>query len=337
VAPRPSLVSTMTERRAHLDGREVRAAEQWAKSPPDSAGPVLSGEAPARQAQIIDAAYDYLRYREGFKSAEPSEVFKKRERRMLLARGRLGVPPQELEIQSSVEAPERGHGTLRLSVGGGLANAGGTFETIAIRGAIHDFLDPSGGYPENALLEMAGVRGRFDNQARRPRLDQAVLVNIISATPLDRWVHSISWKAWLGADNARELGCEQPGSDRAGWRCLYAGANVGGGFALRFGPANRLLGFGFTETDAGAGPAFAAGHDFRIGAGGEAGIVGEANPLWHFQLGARYIYYFLGETRPALRTRVAQSFAIGHGLALRLSVETANTYAEASTELVGYF
>ena len=150
-------------------------------------------------------------------------------------------------------------------------------------------------------------------------------------------MHSISWKVWLGADNARELGCERPDSDRAGWRCLYAGANVGGGFALRFGPAHRLLGFGFTETDAGAGPAFAAGHDFRVGAGGEAGLVGEANPLWHFQLGARYIYYFLGETHPGFRTRVAQSFAIGHGLALRLSVETANTYAEASTELVGYF
>lgn len=337
VAPRPSLVSTMTERRAHLDGREVRAAEQWAKSPPDSASPDLTGVPAPRQAQVIDAAYDYLRYREGFKSAEPTEVFKKRERRMLLARGRLGVPPQEMEVQSSVEAPERGHGTLRLSVGGGLSNVGGTFETLAIRGAIHDFLDPSGGYPDNALLEMGSVRGRFDNQTRRPRLDQAVLVNIISASPLDRWVHSISWKAWLGADNARELGCERPDSDRAGWRCLYAGANVGGGFALRFGPSHRLLGFGFTETDAGAGPAFAAGHDFRVGAGGEAGLVGEANPLWHFQLGARYIYYFLGETHPAFRTRVAQSFAIGHGLALRLAVDTANTYAEASTELVGYF
>jgi hypothetical protein len=337
VSPRPSLVSSMTERRAHLDGREVRAAEQWAKSPPDSAGPVLSGEPTSRQAQVIDAAYDYLRYREGFKSAEPSDAFKKRERRMLLARGRLGVPPQEMEIQSSVDAPERGHGTLRLSVGGGLSNVGGTFETLAIRGAIHDFLDPSGGYPDNALLEMASARGRFDNQTRRPRLDRFDLINIISASPLDRWVHSISWKAWLGADNARELGCERPGSDRAGWRCLYGGATVGGGFALRFGPANRLLAFGFTETDAGAGPAFAAGHDFRVGAGGEAGLIGEANPLWHFQIGARYIYYFLGETRPGFRTRVAQSFAIGHGLALRLAVDTANTYAEASTELVGYF
>ena len=184
---------------------------------------------------------------------------------------------------------------------------------------------------------MAGVRGRFDNETRRPRLDRADLLNIVSATPLDRWVHSISWKAWLGADNASELGCEQPDSGRAGWRCLYGGANVGGGFALRFGPAHRLLGFGFTETDVGVGPAFAAGHDFRVGAGAEAGLVGEANPLWHFQLGARYIYYFLGETRPGFRTRVAQSFAIGHGLALRLSVDTANTYAEASTELIGYF
>ena len=71
VAPRPSLVSTMTERRARLEGREVRAAEQWAKSPPDGASPDLTGVPAPRQAQVIDAAYDYLRYREGFKSAEP--------------------------------------------------------------------------------------------------------------------------------------------------------------------------------------------------------------------------------------------------------------------------
>ncbi len=337
VGSRPSLVSTMTERKARLDGHEVRAAETWVKSPVESPAPSL-GAAPApRQAQVIDAAYDYLRYREGFKSAEPSEDFKKRERRMLLARGRLGVPPQDVAVQASVDAPERGHATFRFGVGGGVSNASGSFETVGIRAAIHDFLDPVGGYPENAQLEMVNLRARFDNQTHRPRLDRADLINILSAGPIDRWVHSISWKAWLGAENARELGCEQPGSEHAGWRCLYAGGTVGGGFAARFGPDHRLLTFALGETDAGAGPAFSAGHDFRVGIGGEGGLIGEANPVWQFQVGARYIYYFLGETHPGFRTRVAQSFSIGHSLAVRLSVETANTYADASMELVGYF
>ena len=334
---RPSLVSLMTERKARLDGREIHAAEDWARSPPEGAAPNLGGVPVDRQAQVIDAAYDYLRYREGFKSAEPSDEFKKRERRMLLARGRLGVPPQEVVARAAVDAPERGHATLRLAVGAGFSEAGGAFETLAIRGAIHDFLDPSEGYPGNAQLEMGNVRARFDNRSRRLRLDRADLVNILSAAPIDRWVHSISWKAWLGVENARELGCERPESDRAGWRCLYAGGTVGGGFATRFGPGRRFLTFAFAETDVGVGPAFAAGHDFRAGAGGEGGFIGEAGSVWRFQLGARYIYYALGDTGPGLRTRVAQSFAIGNGLALRLAVDTANTYAEASTELVGYF
>jgi hypothetical protein len=337
LSSRPSLVSVMTERKARLEGREIRAAEAWVKVPPEGAAPDLAGLPAERQAQVVDAAYDYLRYREGFKSAEPSDEFKKRERRMLLARGRLGVPPQEVVARSSVDAPERGHGTLRLAVGGGFAHVAGSFETLAVRGAIHDFLDPSGGYPESAQLEMGQLRVRFDNESRRLRLDRADLVNILSAAPIDRWVHSVSWKAWIGVENARELGCERPASDRSGWRCLYAGATTGGGFATRFGPARRLLSFVLAETDAGAGPAFSGGHHFRVGIGGEAGLIGEAGTLWRFQLGARYIYYALGETGPALRTRVAQSLSIGNGLALRLAVDTANTYAEATTELVGYF
>jgi hypothetical protein len=332
---RPSLVGTMTERKARLDRREVRAAEAWVTSPVDAPAPDVAALPPARQAQVIDAAYDYLRYREGAK--EPTESFKKHERRLLLARGRLGVPPQDITVRSVVDAPERGHGTLRLGVGGGVTDLHGTFETLSIRGALHDFLEASSGYPEDAQLEMGHVRVRFDNESRRLRLDRADAIEILSLVPLDRWVRSVSWKAWFGADNARELGCERAGSDRAGWRCLYVGGTVGGGTAVRFGPRQRLLAFTMAETDAGAGPAFAAGHNFRVGAGGEAGLMGQAGPVWRFQLGARYIYYLLGETRPAFTTRIAQAFSIGRGLALRVAVDTAGTYAQASTELVGYF
>jgi hypothetical protein len=337
LSARPSLASVMTERKAQLRGPEIQAAETWAKSTPESAPPKLPGVPAPRQAQVIDAAYDYLRYREGFKTAEPSEEFKKRERRMLLARGRLGVPPQEVQARSAIDAPERGHGTLRLGVGGGFSDRPGSFETLSVRAAIHDFLDPSVGYPESAQLEMGHVRLRFDNDTRRVGLDRFDVINIVSASPIDRWVHSVSWKAWLGAENAREIGCDRPDSDRGGWRCLYFGGTGGGGGAARFGPQHRLLAFLLGESDAGVGPAFASAHDFRIGAGAEAGLVAEAGSFWRCQLSAREIYYALGATGPVLRTRVAQSFSISRGLDLRLMVDTAGTYAQASTELVGYF
>jgi Domain of unknown function (DUF4105) len=335
-ATRPSLVSTLRRRRIDLDDREIHAVEAWVSGPAAGAPPAMTGIPPERQARVLDTAADYLRYREGSKG-EPGDDFKRRERQMLLARGRLGVAPEPLVVRAGIDAPERGHATLRLGVGGGVSDQGAGFETLSVRGAIHDYLDPARGYPEDAELEMGQLRVRFDNEAHRLGLDRLDLVNILSAAPIDRWLHGVSWRAWFGADNARELGCLRAGSDRAGWRCLYGGATTGGGLSARFGPGQRWLALALADTDLGAGPAFAHGHDYRLGVGGEATLFGDSGPVWRFELGARYIHYLLGETHPALRTRVAQAFSLGRGLALRLAVDTAGTYAQAATELVGYF
>ena len=332
---RPSLVSRLRRRKADLDAADLRAVEDWVTGRAPAAAS-LTGVPPARQARVLDAASDYLRYREG-KEAETTWEFQRLERPILLARGRLGVAPEPLQVSPGIDAPERGHATLRLGVGGGFAPQGGGFETLSFRGAIHDYLDPARGYPEDAELEMGLLRLRFDNRARRPSLDRLDLVNILSASPVERWIHGVSWRAWIGADNARELGCARADSDRAGWRCLYFGATTGGGAAARFGPARRLLALMLADTDVGVGPAFAHHHDFRLGFGAEGLLAADTGPVWRFELGARYIYYLLGETGGVLRARVAQAFSLGRGLGLRFGVETAGNYAQASTELVGYF
>jgi hypothetical protein len=335
VRPRPSLLSVMTRRKAVLNSPEIRAAELWAAASPGGPAPPKLDLPRERQALIIDAAYDYARYKEGF-HAEPSDAFKKRERRMLLARGRLGVPPQEVVTKPGIDAPERGHATLRLGLGGGTSDQSGSFETLSVRGAIHDYLDPPSGYPEDSQLEMGHVRLRFDNDARRLRLDRIDAVNIISAAPLDRWAHSVSWRVWAGVDNAREIGCERPGSDRAGWRCLYGGVITGGGFAARLGADQRALLFALFETDVGAGPAFAVGHDFRIGAGGESGLIGQIGDHWRFQLGGRYIVYLLGARTSGIKARVAQSVSLTRAVELRFAADVAGDYAQLTSEVFGY-
>ena len=92
-----------------------------------------------------------------------------------------------------------------------------------------------------------------------------------------------------------------------------------------------------SETDVGVGPAFAGHNDFRLGIGGEAGVVAAAGCI--LALPARRARDLLraGRHGSRLRARVAQAFSIATGLALRFSVETAGAYAQASTELVGYF
>ncbi|HLK90557.1 MAG TPA: DUF4105 domain-containing protein [Polyangia bacterium] len=336
ISARPSLVTVMKRRKGSFTGAELEAARAWATAAPGApAPPQPPGESKERQALILDAAYDYLRYKTR-KESSPSELFKQRERRLLLARGRTGVPPQVVTAQPAIGAPETGHDSLRLTVGAGTSDQAGAFETISLRGALHDYLDDPHGYPEDARLQMGSLRLRFENQQRALRLDRLDAIDIVSASPFDLWVQSPSWKVWFGVDNARELGCEEPGSPIAGWRCLYVGVTTGGGVAARLAPHRSMLFLLLAETDLGVGPAFAGAHDFRLGAGGEAMLAGGAGP-WRFEAGARAIYYFLGDRTPALRLRVGQAFALSRWLALRAGVETANAYAQIVGELAFYF
>jgi Domain of unknown function (DUF4105) len=337
ISARPSLVTMMKRRKSALAGAEVDAAKAWATAAPGAPPPPMpAGDSKERQAMIVDAATDYLRYA-ARKDSEPTELFKQQERRLLLARGRLGVPPQEVSAAPSVAAPETGHASLRLDLGAGFADQGGAFETLALRGAIHDYLDPPRGYPADARLEMGELRLRFENGARALQLDRVDLIDIVSAAPIDPWVRGASWKVWFGADNARELGCELPGSPIAGWRCLYVGVTTGGGLAARFAPGRRILFLVLAETDLGVGPAFTGAHDFRLGGGGEASLTGGFGDRWRFLLGARYIYYVVGERTPVLRLYAGEAVALTRALALRATMETANAYAQGVGELVFYF
>jgi len=337
--PRPSILSVMSRRKAKLSSVEVRVAERFALAA--GRGDTLPIEALApfpkvRQALILDAAYDYFRYRQGL-DVEPTLSFKKKERTLLLARGRVGVPPQEVVTRPGIDAPESGHASLRLTVGSGTSDQAGWFQTLAIRPAIHDYLDASRGYPRDAELAMGNLALRFTDGPRRLSLDRLDLIDIVSASPVDRWVKSLSWKVWLGVDNARELGCERPESDRQGWRCLYGGVTTGGGGATRFGPEGRFMAFALVETDGGAGPAFRTGKRYRLGGGVEAGLVAEASARWRFQLGGRQIFYFLGDTRKNRRAQVMGAFTAAPGLDLRLGTSIAGTYADVTAQVLAYF
>ena len=337
--PRPSILSVMTRRKAKLSSAEIDVAERFALAA--GRGDRLPVEAllpfpPDRQARILDAAYDYFRYRQGL-DVEPTLAFKKKERALLLARGRVGVPPQEVDSRPGIDAPETGHATFRMSAGAGTSDQAGWFQTLDLRFAIHDYLDASRGYPRDAKLTMGNVALRFTDGPRRLALDRLDLIDIVSAAPIDRWVKSLSWKVWLGADNARELGCERADSDRLGWRCLYAGAITGGGGAARFGPQSSFLAFALVETDAGAGPVFQPGKRYRVGGGVEVGLVAEASARWRFQLGGRQRWYLLGDTRQNRRAQVAAAFTVARGWDLRLSTNVAGTYADVMGQVLAYF
>jgi len=327
VAARPSLHAVMMARKAHLAGGETRAADALA-SEGKLAGPMLAGLVPARQAAVVDAAYERLRYREGGKE---TERFARTERDLLVLRGRTGVPPQPVTVEPSVDAPERGHRTFRVGLGGGLGQKRrgaptGSFEELAVRVAIHDHLDSPRGYVADAVLEMGHFRLRFDNDRRSAALERADLIHIVSPAPLDSWAPKLSWSARIGGEQVRALGCD-------GWSCLAGGAGAGGGLATHLG--RPLLLYALVESELQAGGPLREHH--RVGLGGSATAVLRLGSFWHSQVGARWLYYFLGDRRRPLSALAGQAFDLGRRAQLRAIAELTGEYREARLEAIAYF
>jgi hypothetical protein len=322
---RPSLRAQLLTRKSALNREEIKAAEALAQRGREAKSPV-SNWPPRRQAQTIDAAYDLLRFREGLKK-DPSPEFQRKERELLILRGRTGVEPLQQDVPPDSDAPETGHRALRFGVSGGWVGSQHlAFEELSLRMALHDFLDPRRGYLDDAELEMLHLRLRFYNQSRKIFPERLDMLNILSVSGYDRWIPKTAWTVRAYGAQAHNRGC-------FGLRCSYGGVESGGGIALRAG--RPLLFYLLTSADVAGGGPFE--DHYRIGAGGLAGAVLRLGHVYALKAQARYYYYFLGDHRRAPVFDVGQSLSLGTWAELRLVGEAIGRYTEARAELYGYF
>jgi hypothetical protein len=322
---RPSLRAQLLNRKSQLTGGEIQVVEALSRRGREAQG-LIAEWSRQRQARILDAASDLLRFREGL-TRDPSPEFLRKERELLILRGRTAIPPLEPEIASASDAPETGHRSLRLGMAGGVAGSGhASFEELSLRVALHDFLDPARGYLDDAELEMLQIRVRFENQARTVFPERIDLLNILSVSGYDRWIPKTAWTIHAGGAQARNLGC-------AGLRCSYGAINTGGGIALRLG--HPVLVFVMTDADVAAGAPFE--QHFRVGLGGFAGVVLRLGRFLQTEAEGRYIYYFLGDERRAPVVSVGQALDFGSWGQIRLVGNATGSYTEALAELMGYF
>jgi hypothetical protein len=132
-------------------------------------------------------------------------------------------------------APESGHDTQRITLGGGAldrgddAARGEAFLTLGYRPSYHDLLDPLPGYLPGAELEIFDLELRVgeDSGLRLERLDVA---NVLSLTPHDRFLRSLSWRVRGGLERVPMPDME-----------LHAARQVEGGGGLVFGNAALML------------------------------------------------------------------------------------------------
>lgn len=230
---RPSHLSLLRARRDTLEPGERDLVERLADAWREPSWEPLLALPPARQALVLDTAFDHLKFRHGFSGAMPEPV-KRRERRLLQERSTLRVPSRAPAIPRRA-SPESGHLSTRAGLGvrvSGSAEEPHVSQEISWRPALHDLLDAPDGYSDGTRLEMftltvrvdPALAGSRDRGADALSLERAELVHVDTLRPWERWVRGVSWRAAFGAGRSVDAGC-------AGWDCTQVDGHLAVGAA----------------------------------------------------------------------------------------------------------
>jgi len=205
-----------------------------------------------------------------------------RKQHLLERRAELAVRSVELHVPvPDDKRPERGHGSRRFGVAGGLTSDGDPTLGLSARLTLHDLADPADGYPDYASLEFLPIAARvvFAPDRVRFRLDDAQFVRIASLSPQNLFERKMSWKAQVGAVQLDDSGCHLCTAFRLSAGAGAALATSGGGLLgwlmtdAQIVSARGLRGIADAPIRAGFGPS--AGLRARLSSDATLMVTGE--------------------------------------------------------------
>ncbi|MDH5673327.1 MAG: DUF4105 domain-containing protein [Myxococcales bacterium] len=284
VSYRPSLRTRFRHAVVDLSSEQKDYVERLRQDPTQALPRSFSEDA---RASTLEAAVDLIEL-EDFEAVMQRDSLPARHKQTLLERRAqlpIATPTPPIEPPWR-EMPQRGHGSKRLGVAGGIGNDGKGFVTLDARLAMHDLADPADGYPELSQIEFLPLRlqvGR-DDGGLDFKIESFSVVRIVSLNSMERFDMGLSWKVDAGARTLEQAGCE---------RCFAGVVRAG------TGPAKAFFGRALTlylTTDAallvtdemGVGIAESI---VRAGLGPAAGMRLRLHPSFIFLGGAEWLYY----------------------------------------------
>jgi hypothetical protein len=307
------------------DQRDLVLRMAQGLSAPDNSA--LESLPPARQASILEVAYEYLRfrYRDG---AEGRDATARRSLALLRARSKIAAEADTPPVPTPEKRPDEGHGSARISFGGGVMDGRGFLE-MRLRPAYHDLLDPQDGFVKGSAIDFLDFRVRYFVDRETPNLESVTVLRIQSLTPRDDFFKSFSWRLDIGVERFRRSG---PGE---GNLAGYGGG--GGGLSYKIWSDAILWAFadakltGTTELP-----------DRVVGdLGPSAGLLYYPTSWWSMQLQGRYLFALNGPTEDYLDAGLEQSFSFTRWLALRTNAavkgDAKDPFLELSAGLHVYF
>jgi hypothetical protein len=188
------------------------------------------------------------------------------------------------------------------------------FVEARLRLALHDLMDPGGGFPRGTQVDFLDTRLRWFPDAGKVRLQDAVLLDVRSLAPRDDFFTPISWSF--------EVGLRTRLFD-AGGRGLGKPRPVGrasGGLGLVYDLADSASAYAFAEATLDGAPAL--DHRVAAGPGAVAGLyLGAPGGRWKGHLFGRLRGFVLGDDTLATTLGSEQRLTlVGDRLALQLDL-----------------
>lgn len=324
VVYRPSNNTRLKFRLALMNDAERRAVEHLAAGDPEAT--VLHDFPEDKQARLLEGAYALVRYQDSEGKREHLEAARL-SRELLLARSRLPTGKENLEPPVPAVRPDQGHKTRRLAVGFGRRDKR-NFQSLALRPAYNDLMDPSGGYSPGAQINFMDVVLHHYQDSGRIEIDRLRLIDIYSLSPRDAFFKPVSWKINTGLARTRL---------RDGHHVAVYHTN--GGAGLAFGDWNGMLVYGFLE-----GTLDISGQlrsEYSLGVGPSTGVFLHPYKSWKLNLFARLQDYALGDKHGESEVSLVQSFSLGRQQEARLTLsakhERGTEWRTADLEWHWYF
>jgi hypothetical protein len=262
-------------------------------------------ELPAeRRGALLNAADEAIRYHFAQSEIAP-ETARDRSYRLLRARSRTG----KIDVPAAprpATRPDEGHGTGLVAMAGGVEDGDGYVE-LRLRPSFHGLLDPKGGYPGDSTISVLDTRVRWYPEEGRARLEELVLVDLLSKAPRDSFFAPIAWGFETGA-RTRLFPDDHDLDRRLVWR---TGVSLGAAWAPGGGPlsAYTLLS---ARVEVGGG----FDHGWALGPGLELGVELAPEGRWSGRLFGRATEFVLGDRESHFELGLGQTWALTHTTAL---------------------
>jgi hypothetical protein len=285
----------LQERLQLMDASQQELAKHISLGDPAAAPQLLQGLAPKEQARVVELALDYLAYRQSPRFGAAEEI-PGRLNGLLMVRSRLEVPDQTPVIKAPEVAPGTGHKPARAGIGYGIEDRRHFVEVSASPG-YHDLLDSEGGYTRGARVSLLRGALRYYPEAEKAELEQFDVIDVMSLSPWNRFLHPVSWKASAGAERKHLSG---------GDSVLLGKLSSGAGLSRDF--ARQTMVYGFAEGSVELNDRFA--YFIAPGVGPRIGIVHDFTGDWRSEAHFLWQLFFLHEWRNDYEAAFQNRFTI---------------------------